>query len=283
MRILILGAYGMLGHTLIEQLAPRHELFATCRVRRGNRIDALLGVRLRDGFEAETVDLDGLFDEIRPEAVVNCIGLIKQLPNAQDPVATLRINALFPHLAARACRARGIRLVHFSTDCVFAGTTGGYGDDAVCDATDLYGRTKALGEVGGAGAVTLRSSIIGPELGSAHGLLGWFMSNRGGSVRGYRRAIYSGFTTFEMARIVERVLKQAPELSGVWNVASTPISKLELLERINARLRLGIRIAPDETFVCDRSLDGSRFARAVEYEAPSWSQMIDELALEEKG
>jgi dTDP-4-dehydrorhamnose reductase len=282
-RIFVLGAYGMLGHALVAGLDARFELFASCRRRLGGAVDRALADRLLDGVDAEAIaSVTAAIDRVRPAAVINCVGIVKQLPEAQAPIPSLRINALFPHLLAEACRARAVRLIHFSTDCVFSGRAGGYADDAVSDADDLYGRTKYLGEVGAPGCLTLRTSIIGPEIARpprpATGLLAWLVANRGRTVPGYRRALWSGFTTREMARIVARVLTEAPGLAGVYNVAAAPIAKLDLLALIDARLGLGVTLVPDDEVRCDRSLDGARFARATGYAAPSYPDMIAELA-----
>jgi dTDP-4-dehydrorhamnose reductase len=217
-------------------------------------------------------------DTVRPDVVVNCIGLIKQLDISKDWSESVEINSLFPRKLETLCAARDIRLVHFSTDCVFSGTRGMYRQTDVPDATDVYGKTKFLGEVCGSRSITVRSSIIGRELGTKNGLLEWFLSNRGKSVKGYRKAIYSGFTTIEMGRIVNAIITNHKNLSGVWQVASNPISKYDLLRLINERFELVAQIEPDDGFVCDRSLDGTDFSKATGYAAPSWERMVEELA-----
>jgi dTDP-4-dehydrorhamnose reductase len=237
--------------------------------------------------EAKAIQVDDITDDdalgralgqAKPEAVINCVGLIKQRDEASDESLTRRVNAEFPHHLAKRCGEAGARLIHFSTDCVFAGTEGNYTESDPPDATDLYGQSKHRGEVADAHCVTLRTSVIGHELGTNFALLDWFLSQRGQAVSGFTKAIYSGFTTLEMARIVERILTCHTDLSGVWHVASEPISKFELLKLCQAKLGWDGVIEPSADFVCDRSLDAGRFNQATGYSPPSWEAMISELA-----
>jgi dTDP-4-dehydrorhamnose reductase len=171
----------------------------------------------------------------------------------------------------------GIRLIHISTDCVFSGRKGNYTEDDVSDAEDLYGRTKFLGEVGGDGCLTLRTSIIGREMETSHGLIEWFLSEEGKTVRGYKRAIFSGFTTIALGDIIARLIVEHQDLHGVWHVASKPINKFDLLELVREVYGLTIEIEPDESVVCDRSLNSDRFRRATGLVAPAWPDMIMEM------
>jgi dTDP-4-dehydrorhamnose reductase len=184
-----------------------------------------------------------------------------------------------PHRLAVLARVAGARLIHLSTDCVFSGRRGNYREDDPADAEDLYGRTKLLGEVSEEPCLTLRTSIIGPELSRKSGLLEWFMAQRGGTVRGFTRAIFSGFTTAELSRVIERLLEE-PHASGLYHVSSAPISKYDLLVRINAALGIGVAIGADDSFACDRSLDSERFRSTFGYTPPAWDEMVTELAQE---
>jgi dTDP-4-dehydrorhamnose reductase len=233
MKILILGGSGMLGQELWRHFRRGHETWVTLRrsgaefSRRGLFGDGRVFTGV-DAMDFPTVAR--VLREFRPDVVLNCVGIIKQLKEATSPIPSLTINALLPHRLAEVCGEIGARLVLFSTDCVFSGRRGQYGEADAADAEDLYGRTKYLGEVGQLPHVfTLRSSIIGRELRTAHSLVDWFLAQRGPRVRGYRRAIYTGFTTLEMARIVERILTRHQDLAGLWQVASAPISKFDLL------------------------------------------------------
>jgi dTDP-4-dehydrorhamnose reductase len=277
LRVLVLGATGMLGHVLYSMLSDNaaHDVKATVRGRtvpqwfpEKLRTNVLIGV---DAFEPATVR-DAIQRE-RPHSVVNCIGIVKQLPEAKDPLVSIAINSLFPHQLAKYCDEVGARLIHVSTDCVFSGNHGPYGENDNPDATDLYGRTKLLGEVASPPAVTLRTSIIGHELQSHHGLLEWFLSQEK-AVSGYARAIFSGFPTVELARIIMEHVIPKRDLNGLYHISSHPLSKLEFLRLIALHYGKNIDIVPTEDLVCDRSLLSERFQSVTGYRPPSWPELV---------
>lgn len=279
MRILILGGDGMLGHQLLKQLRVRHDIKVTlrqdaaayARFQLFNDENAYYGVDVRSNER-----LIEAFSEFRPESVINAVGIIKQRPEAKEIIPSLELNALLPHRLAMLCKLADARLVHLSTDCVFSGKSGNYSENATSDAEDVYGKTKYLGEVHDPNALTLRTSIIGRELSRHAGLLDWFLS-QSGAVNGFTNAIYSGFTTLEMSRLIDLMLTQHPQASGVYQVSSDPISKYELLKLFKEKLGHDIEIIPDGLFHCDRSLDSTRFRREFRYTPPSWPTMIEEL------
>ena len=280
MRVLVLGGSGMLGHTLFRTLAenPQIDAFATLRNSYAcSNFSPQLHDRLLSGVDATDFDtVTSAFSRCRPEVVVNCVGLVKQLGASKDPLAALPINAILPHRLARLCAVAGARLVHISTDCVFSGRQGGYTEADFPDAEDLYGRSKLLGEVDEPHAVTLRTSIIGREIGSRNGLVEWFLGERG-CVKGFTNAVFSGVTTNELARVIlERVLPRS-DIRGVWHVSSSPIAKHDLLKLLRAEFGLDVVIEPDPSLVIDRSLDSSRFKDATGYAPPDWERMISEL------
>lgn len=282
MRILILGGAGMLGHQLLRQLQPSHEVWVT--LRRPLSAYAAFGLfdekRTVTGVDAASMDsLVSVFRRAQPEAVVNCVGIIKQLKEAHNPLISVSINSLLPHRLAELCAACGTRLVHVSTDCVFSGRKGNYTEADASDAEDLYGRTKFLGEVQEPHCLTLRSSIIGRELELKSGLIEWFLSQHGGQIRGFRQAIYTGFTTVEFGRVIERVLLQHPDLSGLWQVSSQKINKYDLLRLAQSAFGWQGEIIPDDALVCDRSLDSARFRARTNYQPPDWETMLSQLAL----
>ena len=279
-RVLILGGGGMLGHKLWQNALPRFETKATVRgdgrffADRGFPADSIID-------HVDVTDDDALgraFAAARPNAVVNCVGVIKQRAAAQDPLTSIALNSLLPHRLAALCATRGARLIHISTDCVFSGRQGMYTESDVADAEDLYGRTKLLGEVTGRGCLTLRTSIIGREIFTRNGLLEWFLSRRGAAVDGYARAIFSGLTTGLFSQWILDVIERHGDLSGLYHVSSAPISKYDLLRRLDEVYRTGIRIRRDETVVIDRSLDGVRFRAATSFVAPPWPEMIAAMA-----
>ena len=277
MRILVLGVSGMLGNAMYRTLfrAPGLDAWGTVRSPGAIRhFDDAMAARIITGVDVETADgLLGVFERVKPQLVVNCIGLVKQFAAAKDPLLALPINAMLPHRLSRYCALVGARLVHFSTDCVFSGKTGGYRESDPSDADDLYGRSKFIGEVSDAHAVTLRTSIIGHELESHHGLVEWFLRQTD-RVNGYRRVIFSGLPTVEISGIVKDFVIPRPELSGVFHVASDPIAKHDLLQLVAKEYGKSTRIEADDSVVLDRSLIADRFKDATGYVAPDWPELV---------
>ena len=284
MKILILGGNGMVGSNLYFALKDLHEVYVSIRRSTVNKELATLNKdRCIKGLNASNLtQIELLVDELSPlDVVINCIGVTKQNSNTsiQD---SIYINSLFPHLLHKITLKKEIRLMHFSTDCVFSGRNGNYSDTSISDAEDIYGRTKFLGEINGPKAITLRKSTIGLELENSHGLIEWWLKQKG-KIKGYDAAIYSGVITSELANIVHMLLQDYPEMEGLYNVSSEPISKFKLLTELQSALnRKDIEILKDESFICDRSLDGSEFKKVTSYVAPSWNEMIHRLSKEIK-
>jgi dTDP-4-dehydrorhamnose reductase len=281
-KVLILGGDGMLGHELFGELRGRHETRVTLR----RPLAAYSAKALFDAGNAfggvdvrAAGSLEAVLAEFRPDAVVNAVGIVKQRPESEDAIVSIEVNALMPHRLALACRAAGARLVHLSTDCVFSGEKGGYREEDRPDPLDLYGRSKLLGEVSGEGALTLRTSMVGLGLYRKTSLVDWFLA-QSGRVQGYRNAVFSGLTTRELARVIGGVLERHAQASGLYHVAAAPISKLELLLKLRTRLALEVEVVPADAPRIDRSLDATRFRRVFGYAAPSWDEMLDELALQ---
>jgi dTDP-4-dehydrorhamnose reductase len=275
----------MFGHAAYRAfaVAPGIQAFATLRSPAARRhFPPALQDGLIDGVEALDGDaLTAALTRVRPDAVVNCVGVVKQAAQAKDPLAVLPLNALLPHRLARLCSLLGARLVHISTDCVFSGDRGSYTEADRPDAEDLYGRSKLLGEVDEPHAVTLRTSIVGRELESRHGLVEWFLS-QSGAVRGFTRAVFSGVTTEELARVILQHVLPNPGLRGVWQVSAAPITKHDLLLLLREAYGLDLRIEPDPSLVLDRSLDSTRFREATGYSPPDWPAMIRAMRAEGK-
>jgi len=276
--ILIVGVSGMLGHSSYRLFASSPGFRVTGTARSSKGLDILPRndkARIVEAIDISDLDrLVRLFAEERPDVVINCVGVIKQLSEAKDPLISIAINALFPHRLAQLCAAANARLVQISTDCVFAGHQGSYRESDYPDAEDLYGRTKFLGEVDCPNAITLRTSIIGHEIGTAHSLIDWFLSQTGPEVRGYRKAIYTGVPTVELARIVRDLVIPRPQLKGLWHVSSAPISKYDLLKLVANVYGKNIKLIPDDSVNIDRSLDGSRFREVTGYVAEPWDDLV---------
>jgi dTDP-4-dehydrorhamnose reductase len=270
----------MLGHTLFEHLSRRAGLDVHATVRDGTTLAERTRPERRrsihPGIDASHLDaIERVIAEVRPAVLINAIGIVRQVPAASDPAAAGEINARLPHRLAELGAAAGARLVQIGTDCVFSGTKGAYTEDDVPDPTDLYGRSKLLGEPAG-DALTLRTSMIGHELRSRHGLLEWFLA-QSGTAQGFRRAVFSGVTTGELARVIADVVIPHPELAGVYHLSSAPISKFELLELIARRYEKRIEIIPSDEPVIDRSLDSTRFRAATGYRPPAWPDLVDAM------
>lgn len=281
MKVVILGGGGMLGHKLWQVFSPRFDTYVT--VRQSTSAYTRYGIfdpnRLRGGVDAFQFDsIVRTVADLRPDIVVNCIGIVKQSAEVNDRVYTLPINAVLPHKLKNLCRVAGARLIQISTDCVFSGRRSMYTENDESDATDLYGRSKFLGEVTGNGCLTIRTSIIGRELSTHYGLVEWFLSSVGQTVKGYVNAIFSGFPTLVLAEILANIIENFPSLSGVWQVSSDPISKYDLLKLIRSSYNLRVEIEPYEAFRADRSLDSTRFRAATGFSPASWPEMVKRMA-----
>lgn len=279
MKVIILGADGMLGHKVfsffynkglnaigtIKEINKNNELFI-----------AKYSKNIKKGFNADNIeDFKKLFYLEKPDYVVNCIGIIKQLDASNNPVISISLNSLFPHKIAEICIKSGIKLIHFSTDCVFSGSKGNYSEEDFPDGTDLYGKSKLLGEVSYSNCLTLRTSIIGHELGTKNGLIEWFLSQNN-EVKGYLNSIFTGFPTLEIASILyNKILKS--DLKGLYHLSSEPISKLELLKIVNRVYKKNLKIIPFENIKEDRSLNSTKFRYSTNYQPPKWVDLIGSM------
>lgn len=270
----------MLGNAVMRVMSESSalEVFGSVRA---NAVPAIYADRLANrivtGCNVEDADaVIRLFAQIKPDIVINCVGLVKQLAQVNDPLITLPINAMLPHRLANLCALNGARLIHMSTDCVFSGSKGNYTEQDISDAEDLYGKSKFIGEVDYQHTITLRTSIIGHELNSAHGLIDWFLAQQG-SCKGYRRVIFSGLPTIVLAQVIRDVVIPKQELFGIYHVAAEPISKYELLKLVAVVYGKTIEITPDDTLIINRSLNSDRFFAATGYRVPTWQKMVETM------
>ncbi|MDX2254098.1 MAG: SDR family oxidoreductase [Pseudanabaenaceae cyanobacterium bins.39] len=281
MKILILGSTGMLGHKLSQICKHKFDTYITIRSENQSQkhIIDYPASHIIKNIQAEKIGtINAAIAEIQPAIVINCIGIIKQLPSAKDPIPSISVNALFPHQLAQICQTYSAKLIQISTDCVFSGNKGNYTEQDNPDPVDLYGRTKLLGEVTTPNCLTIRTSIIGRELHSQNSLVEWFLSQKGKTVKGYDRAIYTGFTTQALAQIITQIILEHPNLQGLWHISSDPITKYQLLRMMNEIFHLGITIEKDESVICDRSLNSQKFRQFTGYLPPTWEDMITQLA-----
>ncbi len=281
MNILVLGANGMIGNAIYRYLRKNPD-FAVSGTVRNSSVLKHFSVDSRSSI-ITGIDIfhnDVLTDVLaitKPDIVINCIGLINKYVQSKDPLYALPLNSVFPHRLARLCGLANIRLIHISTDCVFSGSKGGYLESDVTDAQDMYGKSKALGELRDyPHAFTIRTSTIGRELESSNELLGWFLAQKG-VVKGYANAIFSGLTTNELARVISDYVIPNKTLNGLYHVSSEPINKFELLTLLANVYNKDIKIIPDFSLSVDKSLDSSRFRTETGYCPPSWSEMIERL------
>ena len=271
----------MLGHKLVQILGRQFELWTTVRNKFEvyekfhifDKSKTFQNVNVENEFEIEKVITD-----LNPQVVINAVGIIKQIPSAQNVIETLTINSILPHKLAAAAKKNNSRFITVSTDCVFRGDKGFYREDDISDATDLYGRSKNLGEVTAENCLTLRTSIIGRELSSRHSLVEWLLSNRGQKVRGFSNAIYSGFPTIIFADIIADVILNQPKLQGLYHVSSEPINKYDLLRLINEKYKAGIEIEEDGEFKIDRSLNSTKFRNETGFIPLDWEKMVEIMA-----
>lgn len=274
----------MLGHKLLHAWRDKFDVSTT--VRGSSEILEQLGIINREkvlcNVNVERVEsVEKAIEKVRPNVIVNAVGIIKQLPTAKNVIKTLQINSIFPHQLAELANRYEARLIAVSTDCVFDGAKGNYAEDDISNAQDLYGKSKNLGEVAAENCLTLRTSIIGRELGTAHSLVEWFLSNRGKSVKGFVNAIYSGFPTVVLADIIADLVENHTALSGLYHVSSEPINKFDLLHLIRDAYRADIEIEKFEDFRIDRSLNSQKFRAATGFQTPVWRDLIERMAADD--
>jgi dTDP-4-dehydrorhamnose reductase len=281
-----LGGSGMLGHKMFQILGLRFS-DTYCTVKwdapdpRMSAVEILQGDKVIHGFDVLKPNaLESLLHDLKPSVIVNCIGVIKQRPDAEDSILSLEINSLLPHKLAAMAKRIGGRVIHFSTDCVFSGEDGQYTEDSFSDARDLYGKSKFLGEVHASNALTIRTSIIGHELNHFASLLDWFLAQKGKTIGGYDRVLYSGVTTNYLARTVGEIIENHADLSGLYQITGQTISKYDLLCKLRDAYSLEIEINPEVNTVNDRSMIGDRFVAATNLITPSWNELVAELTAE---
>lgn len=280
-RVLILGITGMLGHTLFKKMNKNNnlEVFGTTRNKNGleNYFTEDEMIKIRGNVDADNFEtVIRAIASVQPTIIINCIGIIKQLPISKDPLTAITVNAQLPHRISLVARSANARFIHISTDCVFNGKKGNYTEKDHSNAEDLYGRTKFLGEVAYPHCVTLRTSIIGHELKTNYSLVDWFMSQQN-DVNGFTKAMYSGFPTIEIVNIISNYVIPNKNLTGLYHVSSDPISKFDLLNILKEIYKKDININPFSDFVLDRSMNSDKFKIATGYVAPSWNQLIENM------
>lgn len=282
MKLLVFGANGMLGHIIWEEANVQGlDVFGTMRHIPKAHENLFENDRILLGVEAEREEtVLRTLERIHPDVVVNCIGIVKQSPTINDPIRSIKVNSLFPHVLARHCADVGSHLIHVSTDCVFSGSKGYYMESDQPDPADFYGLSKLMGEPNEKNVLVLRTSMFGPELGTSYGLLEWFIAQKGKTVPGFVNSVFSGFYTRSLARLVLQIAVHYPSISGVRHLSAEAINKYELLRRIRDTCHLPIEIVADASVRLNRSLDSTQIRGECGLEFPSWDKMIDELKMD---
>ena len=278
MKILILGGDGMIGHKMAQVLsAQNHEIIISVREKRDLTLKSVSSkskVFFNDFLKDNILDF---LVKVNPDVIINAIGVTIRRGAKKKVSDTIYLNSLFPHQISNWALAFKKRLIHFSTDCVFSGSEGSYLEDTTLDALDYYGKTKGLGEINSISSLTIRSSMIGPELFNKTELFEWIINNKEKEIKGFSKAFYSGVTTVYMARLLADLIDNHKNLSGIYNVASKPISKFELLHLINDNFDLGLIINDDKTVISNKTLNASKIEKEIGLQPPSWDELIFEL------
>ena len=286
MKVLIIGATGMIGHSLWIGLSKIHDVSVLVRKPKALIPDMpnINRSKIFDGINVLDIDkVERVVEQVRPDVVFNCIGIVKQLEISSNHKACIELNSLFPHNLAQICEKLNARMIQFSSDCVFDGVNGKYSESDVPNATDLYGKTKALGEIDYLeNVVTLRTSFIGREVFPHGGLVNWFEAQEGKMVKGFSKAIYSGLPTNTFINVLNDFILPNSELHGIYHLSSNPIDKCSLLRLVKDRLGLNISIEEDPSFVIDRSLSSQKLRIETGLTLPDWSELVEDLKVNEE-
>ena len=288
MKILVLGGTGMIGHRMWATLnLLGHDVYATCRKSNIDNFLKIPGITLEKSIlnidVLDYVKLEQTLDKIKPEIVLNCVGIVKQLKESKNAISTIELNSLFPHKLAEICKRKNTRMIQFSTDCVFLGNKGQYSETDSPDADDLYGKSKVLGEViDQEHVLTIRTSSIGREINPHGGLIEWFLSQEGKSIKGFSNAMYSGLTTPSLAKYISDFILKNKNLSGIYHLASEPINKYELLLMAKNELDITIEINEDKSFVMKRDLNSTKFREETQAPLPMWKDLIQDLKIDQE-
>jgi dTDP-4-dehydrorhamnose reductase len=282
MKILILGGNGMIGHKMYQFIANKYvETWVTLRKDFASyEYNSIYDkTKVIDNFDLSNFEnINEELNKLMPNVIINASGITIRRGVETCISNTVKINSALPHFLNEWVIKNNKRLIHFSTDCVFSGHKGDYLENDISDAYDIYGQSKALGEVNNSSnTLTLRGSMIGRELENKTELLEWFLLQTNESILGYSKVIYSGITTIKMAEIVLVLLEKFPMLSGVFNVSSVPLSKFELLNLFEKEFKIGSNIISDDSKVSNKNLLSDKFFSSTNISIPNWNNMIIQL------
>lgn len=213
-----------------------------------------------------------------PDVIINCVGIVQQVPAYRDVAQVIAVNALFPQQLAAYCRKREIKVIHISSDCVWDGRRGQYRDNEIPNGHDLYAHTKISGEIDVPGCLTLRTSFVGREIEGTYGLVEWFLSNEGNAIDGWQNAIFSGFTSLALSNLIADVIEYCTDLEGIYQVSTQPINKYDLLCLVRDAYDANIEINGISEPHIDRSLDSIPFRELTGFVPQTWAEMIADMA-----
>ena len=277
MKILILGADGMIGHKMAQSLSH----FDLCLNSRShsNYLQEHFTSSTLFNFDFLNQNIEDLLEKTSPDYIINAVGITIRR-GASDNEETNFLNSQLPKKIDFWCKENQKKQIHFSTDCVFSGDKGNYNDLDLPDAKDNYGKSKGEGEINSNSTLTIRSSMIGREIYNKTELLEWVISNKNKKIKGFDNAIYSGVTTLWMSNTVNEIIKNNPDLFGIFNISSSPISKYDLITKINTYFNLNIEIERDSSYYSNKSLNSNRFFSETNFKKPNWDQMLNNLYLD---
>jgi dTDP-4-dehydrorhamnose reductase len=279
MKVLILGADGMIGHKMAQ-------IFSI------NNFNLFLNSRsnpyfFQKSFPKSTIynfdflkqNIEELLQKCTPDFIINAAGITIRR-GADNNLDTKSLNSFLPQKIDSWCKTYGKKQILFSTDCVFSGKKGNYNDLDTPDASDNYGRSKGNGEINSINTLTIRSSMIGREVYNKTELLEWVISNKKNTIKGFDGVIYSGVTTLWMSSLMIEIVKNYQDLSGIYNISSSPISKFNLIKKINHYFKLHINLVKDSSYSSNKSLNSDRFFSKTKLKKPDWDDMLLNLYID---
>ena len=280
MKIIVLGASGLIGSYMFRELSKTFETFGTIRKSKIKYKDIALfkSNKIIDNIDILNLDnLNKLLESLKPNIIVNCIGVTKR-KISDNLLDVIKINSIFPHELVKWGLINSARIIHFSTDCVFNGLTGNYNEKSNTNAFDIYGKTKALGEIQYDNCLTIRSSFIGRELFDKTELLEWVISNNGKKIKGFKKTMYSGVSALFLSKFIKNIINDHIKLNGLFQLSTDiPISKYDLICLIRDCFDLNIEIIPENNKYHCPTLDNSKLKNKMNFEIPSWKEMLVEL------
>ena len=279
-KLIVLGATGLLGNTLLKYFSKQSNIKCYGIIRKSSDIDKLKSIKNVKLYKIDYKNKNNIikvFNKIKPNLIINCIGVVKQLTHKNQLSEIIRINSFLPHYLTELANVKSkTRFIQFSTDCVFSGTKGKYKETDFPGAQDIYGRSKLLGELTYPNTLTLRTSIIGHELQTKYSLLSWFLDQKK-PIKGYKNAIFSGLTALEIAKFLEKFIIPNKKLNGMYHLSGNTIDKYELLNLVKSVYKKDIKIIIDKKVKINRSLNSNLLQKQTGYKPPNWTKLIQEM------